>query len=164
MSTLFTAKRNSFKLRTGAGLPLGIATGGKYVGVFTGRAIEIEDPESVQDIHMNGCFGVSSVTKSTPLCMRQKEASDSRVEKLLLFPEEAFFLSYSLKSLEIRNKEGAVMTNEQCLREFVRIHPNFISSFVVYSYLRSKNWVLKSGLKFGGDFRKNHGIFSFSRN
>lgn len=135
-------------------LPEAHSTGKIHVGVFTGRAVVVSDLESLRDLHRNGCFGVSSLTKSTPVCLWNDPVAD-RTEKLLLFPEEAFFLHFSLKCLEIRDKDDSPMSSDKCLREFVRIHPGFISSFVAYSYLRTKNWIIKSGIKFGGDFREN---------
>lgn len=152
----FVGKRATFKDRKTQALPSDCASGKRHVGIFTGRAIEVADLESVRNLHGNGCFGISSVTKATPLVLKQ-DPNEDRQEKLLLFPEEAFFLCFSLKCLEIRKKDGTELTSEDCLQEFTRIHPEFISSFVAYTYLRTKNWVVKSGIKFGGDFCKSKG-------
>lgn len=76
-------------------------------------------------------------------------------ESLVLFLEESFFLHYALRCLSIidfiSNKE---LSTDEILNKFCKIKPTFITHYVSYHYLRSKNWVIKSGLKFGGDFRK----------
>lgn len=77
-------------------------------------------------------------------------------ESLVLFPEEAFFLHYSLKCLTIYDfrQPDEPMTTYAFLDRCCKLNPNFISHYVAYHYLRSKNWVVKRGFKFGGDFRE----------
>lgn len=75
-------------------------------------------------------------------------------ESLVLSLEEAFFLHFSLKCLEIRNFENSALTTEELWTSFCEIKKNFIICFVGYQYFRSKNWVVKGGLQFGGDFRE----------
>lgn len=75
-------------------------------------------------------------------------------ESLMLFSEEAFFLHYTLKCLEVVDKEGNQLMAEQLFQKFTSINSDFIRNFVAYQYLRSKNWIVKSGLKFGGNFCK----------
>lgn len=149
----FVGKRATAKERVIQALPVGTSSGQRHISTFTGRAIEVEDNESIRDLHENGCFGIRASSRATARSLR-KDVDGSATEKLLLFPEEAFFLCYSLNCLEIRRKDGSQMKHEECLVEFTKIHPQFITSFVVYTYLRSKNWVIKSGIKFGGDFCK----------
>lgn len=146
----FTSKRGSHRQQRGNALPEAIPDFA-HVGNFTGWTVEVDKVFAIRDLHKNGCFGVSSVTKSTPRCLVGR-INPEDTEKLLLFPEEAFFLSYFLKCLKIR-KNDLILTDEQCLEEFIKIHPGFVSSFVAYTHLRSLNWVIKSGIKFGGDFR-----------
>lgn len=74
-------------------------------------------------------------------------------ESLALLPEEAFFLHYSLRCLRVLDFDQThEFTTEEMLTKFCECDPKFIERFVVYHYYRSKNWVVKSGLKFGGDF------------
>lgn len=76
-------------------------------------------------------------------------------ETLSLLLEEAFFLHFSLRCLKIIDFDQTyTFTTEELLEAFCKIDAKFIQRFVVYHYYRSKNWVVKSGLKFGGDFRK----------
>jgi tRNA intron endonuclease, catalytic C-terminal domain/tRNA intron endonuclease, N-terminal domain len=74
-------------------------------------------------------------------------------ETLVLFLEEAFFLHDNLKFLEIRNLDDEPMTTDVILSRFCELSPNFLKNFAAYLYLKKKNWVIKSGIKFGGDFR-----------
>lgn len=76
-------------------------------------------------------------------------------ETLALLPEEAFFLHYSLRCLRVLNFDQTheFSTNE-LLTKFCDSDAKFIERFAVYQYYRAKNWVVKSGLKFGGDFCK----------
>ncbi|XP_065095204.1 tRNA-splicing endonuclease subunit Sen2 [Ochlerotatus camptorhynchus] len=73
-------------------------------------------------------------------------------ENLSLFFEESMFLVRELKCLEVRTLEGATMPEILLLETFSKLKRNFLVSYVAYVYLKSKNWVIKSGLKFGGDF------------
>lgn len=76
-------------------------------------------------------------------------------DTLALFPEEAFFLHFSLRCLNILNFDQThEFTIEEAVEKFSHMNPKFIERYVVYHYYRSKNWVVRSGLKFGGDFRK----------
>lgn len=76
------------------------------------------------------------------------------LESLVLFMEEAFFLHFTLKCLTIFDLNGQLLSTNVLFQKFIAINPNFVRNFVVYQYFRAKNWVVKSGLKFGGDFCK----------
>lgn len=77
-------------------------------------------------------------------------------DHLNLFPEEAFFLHYSLKCLRIIDYFSNVeLTTAEILDHFCSLKTNFITHFIAYQYFRSQNWVVKCGLKYGGDFRKS---------
>lgn len=133
--------------------PLPLAESGKvHFAVFRGRCIEVLDPFSIHYLHLNGCFGTGSKSKSTPWCIKKKDYAPE--ETLRLLPEEAFFLTFFLKCLQIQRRDGSVMTPIECLEAFTQIHPRFISSLVAYVYLKSKNWVVKPGIKLGADFRE----------
>lgn len=76
-------------------------------------------------------------------------------DTLALFPEEAFFLHFSLRCLNILDFDQThEYTTEEAVEKFCNMNPKFIERYVVYHHYRSKNWVVRSGLKFGGDFRK----------
>lgn len=75
-------------------------------------------------------------------------------ESLVLFMEEALFLHFTLKCLTIVDLNGQLMATHALTQKFMSMNPHFVRNFVVYQYFRAKNWIVKSGLKFGGDFCK----------
>lgn len=76
-------------------------------------------------------------------------------DALALSLEEAFFLHFSLRCLKIMDFEQThEFTTEEALQRFCNMNPKFIERFIAYHFYRSKNWVVRSGLKFGGDYRK----------
>lgn len=75
-------------------------------------------------------------------------------EKLMLTPHEAFFLQYGLGCLQIVNLDNTLLNIEKCWELFTLADKNFVSKYVVYHYYRSKGYVVKPGIKFGGDYCK----------
>ncbi|XP_030751907.1 tRNA-splicing endonuclease subunit Sen2 isoform X1 [Sitophilus oryzae] len=73
------------------------------------------------------------------------------VEKVWLSLEEAFFLSSVIKCLSVTYK-NEYLNIDQMWDLFSKLQHNFIRNYLVYYYYRSKNWVVKPGIKFGGDF------------
>lgn len=96
--------------------------------------------------------------------LQQEEAGSSREDAvvedtperpvLTLIPEEAFFLHFTLKCLTIRDSKLQPLTTTELFNKLIELNPQFLTRFVAYHYLRSKNWVVRSGIKFGSDFRK----------
>lgn len=78
-------------------------------------------------------------------------------ETLVLFFEEAFFLSY-VERLTVLSFDGSLICNDHLWLKFCRLKHNFIECFVAYLYLKNKNWVIKPGIKFGGHFCKFCGM------
>lgn len=75
-------------------------------------------------------------------------------ETLVLTLEESFFLHYILKCLRVMDVSGTELQTNDILLKFCNLKRHFWTHFVAYLYLRSKNWIVKCGLKFGGDFRE----------
>lgn len=73
---------------------------------------------------------------------------------LVLFLEEAFFLHQNLNCLQILNLDDELMETNAIWTQFCKVKERFVECYASYLYLKSKNWVIKSGLKFGGDFCK----------
>jgi tRNA splicing endonuclease len=84
-------------------------------------------------------------------------------EKLMLTLQEAFFLSYGLGCLQIMNSDDKILSTDQLWELFIKTDRNFIHKYVVYHYFRSKGYIVKSGIKFGGDYceYKNVGTLIF---
>lgn len=76
-------------------------------------------------------------------------------EKLILTLQEAFFLLYGLGCLQIVSRDNKLSNVHQCWDLFTAADKNFIPKYVVYHYYRSKGYVVKPGIKFGGDYCKN---------
>ncbi|XP_050544397.1 uncharacterized protein LOC126907280 [Daktulosphaira vitifoliae] len=66
--------------------------------------------------------------------------------------EEAFFLLHTLECLEIKNEDNTVFNEDECWRIFSSLKPSFPFLYAAYHYYRSKEWVVKSGIQYGGDF------------
>lgn len=75
-------------------------------------------------------------------------------EKLILSLEEAFFLIYGLGCLQIVGLDNSLLNIEQCWALFNSTDEKFVNRYIVYHYFRSKGYVVKPGIKFGGDFCK----------
>ncbi|XP_037710090.1 tRNA-splicing endonuclease subunit Sen2-1 isoform X2 [Drosophila subpulchrella] len=101
--------------------------GERYQGRFTGLSVE------------------GSKSRGGP-------ASGDEDETLLLGLEESCFLAYYLNTLEITNLTGSSMDYQAFLESANKLNERFVENLACYLYLKSKNWVIKSGIKFGGDF------------
>lgn len=151
----------------------------KYTGIFNGDSVKVQSIEEAQELHECGCFGVSNRFQKQFVNERFYEVSDGfdeseknevtiigrtdLKEDLSLFLEEAFFLHYSLKVLQILDEAGNNLTTENFLKDCLKVKPNFITCFVAYQYFRVKNWVVKDGINFGSDFCKYFFcLFSFT--
>lgn len=75
-------------------------------------------------------------------------------ETLQLTFEETFFLMYGLGCLQLINYNGKLMSIVEAWNHFNEQDKHFFPKYIVYHYFRSKGWVVKPGLKFGGDFCK----------
>lgn len=76
-------------------------------------------------------------------------------EKLMLTPQEAFFLLYGLGCLQIVSLDNTLLNIEKCWDLFTTADKKFVNEYIVYHYYRSKGYVVKPGVKFGGDYCKN---------
>lgn len=77
--------------------------------------------------------------------------SSNLKEVLNLSLEEAFFLSYYVQCLDIYNSDE-LLSKQKAWELFKETDKYFIQNYPVYHHFRSNNWVVKSGIKFGGDF------------
>ncbi|CAK9800023.1 tRNA-splicing endonuclease subunit Sen2 [Anthophora quadrimaculata] len=73
-------------------------------------------------------------------------------ETLYLTFEETFFLLYGIGCLNLIDFDGNLLDVDHAWHLFCKTDQNFIPKYVVYHYFRSKGWVVKPGLKYGGDF------------
>ncbi|XP_076084588.1 tRNA-splicing endonuclease subunit Sen2-like isoform X2 [Mytilus galloprovincialis] len=73
-------------------------------------------------------------------------------ENLHLSFEEAFFLSYGLGCLVVKDDNERTPDLTEMWETFSSKQQTFIPNYIAYHYYRSKGWVPKTGLKFGSDF------------
>lgn len=135
-----------------------IQTDKKYEGIFTGLCVEICAKEDIIAIYDNGFYGKGSQSRSTPQVVMQNtnvSKNETEVEETLsLGLEEAFFLAYYLEVLNIRDLANELMDYKRFLEECIKVNVMYIESLSAYLYLKSKGWIVKSGLKFGGNYCK----------
>lgn len=122
-------------------------TGEICQGVFNGLSVEVTDAQQGRSLYDNGCYGKGSKSRGGP-------ASGEQDETLLLGLEESCFLAFYLGKLEIKSLSGDTMDWETFLNAAKELNERFLENLACYLYLKAKNWVIKSGIKFGGDFRK----------
>lgn len=74
-------------------------------------------------------------------------------ENVHLTLEEAFFLCNVVNCLDISISNN-ILKPEDAWELFKKTDNYFVHNYIVYHHFRSKNWVVKPGVKFGGDLRK----------
>lgn len=103
----------------------------------------------------------------TSYCGINEELTDSLLSNIIVrlektpFPlkqtlhlslEESFFLNYAIGCLKIMDFDNVELSGCKLWQKFHVVEPNFFKRYAVYHYYRSKGWIIKSGLKFGGDY------------
>ncbi|XP_001604779.1 tRNA-splicing endonuclease subunit Sen2 [Nasonia vitripennis] len=73
-------------------------------------------------------------------------------ETLHLTFEETFFLMYGLGCLRVIDFDGKFLSISETWEYFCKEQKSFLQKYVAYHYFRSKGWVVKTGLKYGGDY------------
>ncbi|XP_062121032.1 tRNA-splicing endonuclease subunit Sen2 [Drosophila sulfurigaster albostrigata] len=119
----------------------------EYKGIFNGLAVEVVNTEqaSIASLHDNGGYGKGSMSRGGP-------NSGNPQETLLLGLEEACLLAYFLDALEISDLTGSKLSWTEFLQVALEYDTQFVYKLAAYLYLKAKNWIIKSGIKFGGDF------------
>ncbi|XP_063244102.1 tRNA-splicing endonuclease subunit Sen2 [Bacillus rossius redtenbacheri] len=109
----------------------------------TSQVLVLPDSDSDDDDHRNYARNVSARLEQEQFPVR---------ETLHLSLEEAFFLSYGLGCLQVLDVFGSALSLVDLWRAFRDLQKDFVPKYVAYHYLRAKGWVVRSGLKYGGDF------------
>lgn len=179
-----------------------------FTGIFTGLSVEIFDQSAIRELYVNGSYGMSIQTKTTPKllsrfprmdCVTQSQyerklewsakyqnqnPDDVKIlmktideiehteecgeecphvipdpfpieEVLALSPEETLFLHHTLRCLKVFDFEQTKeYSTDEMIDIFCNMNEKFIERYVAYHFYRSKNWIVRSGIKFGGDFRE----------
>lgn len=113
---------------------------------------------ALQQKFKNECVRESKVAVQIPSSGNENECVERLnpfpiEESLVLTLEESYFLLTACRCLRIKNLDSDTeISTEEFLDICVSLQRDFVSRYVAFHYYRSKNWVVKSGLKFGGDF------------
>ncbi|XP_039435209.1 tRNA-splicing endonuclease subunit Sen2 [Culex pipiens pallens] len=105
-----------------------------------------EDEEKLVEV------GAVSVEELKRNALKVEEDPFMIRENLSLSLEEAMFLVRELDVLKVQSFDGSVFTEKNLVEKFAAIKKDFIPSYAAFMYLKSRNWIIRSGLKFGGDF------------
>ena len=79
----------------------------------------------------------------------EKEKGNSKV---VYMHEEALYL-VKKGNMNVVNSSYNTMTEHELTKKLLRLDKRFLTRFNVYRDLRDKGYIVKSALKFGGDFR-----------
>lgn len=79
-----------------------------------------------------------------------KNLGEIKDKKVYFSPFEALFLVESKKAEAIRNKP---LTESQLISFFQKKDKDFFIKYLVFKELRKKGYIVKTGSKFGADFR-----------
>lgn len=80
-----------------------------------------------------------------------KQSTSDEKESLQLTFQEAYFLSYGLGCLIVKDQDKFLNLGALWCR-LCELSPDFPIMYTAYHHFRSKGWVVKSGLKFGADY------------
>ena len=80
----------------------------------------------------------------------EKGFGEVRDGKLWLFPEEALFLA---ERADITLVKDSALPASKARDFFADNHPGFLFRYAAYKDLRTRGYVVKSGAKYGADFR-----------
>lgn len=105
------------------------------VRVYRDRGLVLEEAQANQ-LYQKGAFG--------------KPLSGGRLQ---LSPLEVLYLLESGKAEAMDGRSGKPLGWEELCRRFSRLDPELVVKYAVYSDLRSRGYVVKTGLKFGAHFR-----------
>ncbi|XP_037957441.1 tRNA-splicing endonuclease subunit Sen2 [Teleopsis dalmanni] len=112
-------------------------------GIFNGLSVEISGKTGRTILQQNGKFGYSKSLRT----------SRRKVKKYLILEiEEAFYLAHVLKALEIYDTKEQLLTFSNFLSICLKVDENFIENFAAYLYLKSKGWIVKSDVNYGGKY------------
>lgn len=112
----------------------------KCMGLISGCQVLFEADTEQSELLNRACFGRVVVTNQ----------KDKQWYELTL--QEAFYLCYTLKCLEIMGDDSAVISYEELWHYMISKVGKFPELFKAYSHLRMNNWVVRSGSQYGVDY------------
>ncbi|PWA72953.1 tRNA endonuclease-like domain-containing protein [Artemisia annua] len=113
-------------------------------GILSGCSVLLlSNPEQTYLLNLT-CFGRPIIT------VKDKHDKDKQWFQFTL--EEAFYLCFSLKCIEILGDDHSIKTHNELWDYMISKSASFPDFFKAYSHLRDKNWVVRSGCQYGVDF------------
>lgn len=109
-------------------------------GLLSGSSVILAIPSEQSDLLNSACFG-------RPMVTAEKEK-----QWFQLGVEEAFYLHYFLKCLDIFSGDNRLETDDDLWQYMRKRKSTFPESYMAYSHLRAKNWVVRPGSQYGVDF------------
>ncbi len=103
--------------------------------VLQKRVVIVMDPDRANRFYQRGCYG--------------KPLSGGRLQ---LSPVEALYLVENGKII-IEDQKGNKLDFETLMKKFAKTDPEFRLKYVTYADLRSRGYIVRTGLKFGAHFR-----------
>ena len=108
--------------------------------MLSGCSLLFEATEEVADLLDRSCFG------------REINTSEKGTQWFQFGLEEAFYLHHNLQAITIVTDEDRVVDRIELWVYIMSKAPAFPELYKAYEHLRSKNWVVRSGMQYGGDF------------
>jgi len=122
-----------------------------FEGTFNGNCVAVDDADSISALYFQGYFGKGNLSRSEPTFnAADRETEVKEISHLSL--EEAYFLSYALGCLQVKH-EGQFLDLDEMWTLYSNSKKDFVPRYVAYHHFRSCGWVVRSGIKFGNDFR-----------
>lgn len=109
-------------------------------GLISGCSVLLEAEPEQSELLNRACFGRLVMTSE----------KDKQWYELGL--EEAFYLSYALRCLNIVGNDGTVKSNAELWDYMSSRIEMFPELYKAYCHLRMKNWVVRSGSQYGVDY------------
>lgn len=116
----------------------------KTQGLLCGCSVLLGAEAQEADLLNRSCFGV-------PITTAEKDK-----QWFQLGMEEAFYLQYYLKCLKIVDEDKRFLNDEELWLYMKSKKETFADFYKAYSHLRTKNWVVMSGVRYGVDFVAYH--------
>ncbi|KAK6926845.1 tRNA intron endonuclease, catalytic domain-like [Dillenia turbinata] len=111
--------------------------------LLSGNDTRLEANSEQANLLIRSCFGQPIWHSMT---------ADSDKQWFQLGFEEAFFMCYSLKCIKIVGEDNCPKNAEEVWHYMKSCNPSFPYLYKAYLHLRLKNWVVRPGLQYGGEF------------
>ncbi|MGM5487576.1 MAG: tRNA-intron lyase [Nanobdellota archaeon] len=104
-------------------------------GIFSDAFVNLEGSDPARDLYNKSRFGT---------ILKTGEIQLSLLEALFLLEKE---------KIVVKDGRGKSYTPERFIKRAKRVEPHFVVRYTVFADLRRRGYIVKTALKFGGDFR-----------